>query len=159
MEGNGRDWLLAECFCSQANFVVPDSFQNVPENLKLLLHSAQQFPPALALSRQDLEKENDLSDITQESYANLLADRLKTHLKNQSSMNCVRAQAKEDCLIGYLFKGQYAWVIAYEPNRKELFWVTGDFFIYNDSVELFDISEEQLALLPERYIKRKQLPL
>ena len=93
-----------------------------------------------------------------EEYSESLSDEIESFIINQSTAPYFLAKAKVGSHIGYLSKGQYTWIVAYYPDKTEVLWVTGDYMIYNDPLENFEITDAQLQKFPRKNIGNGSSP-
>jgi len=143
--GNDPGWSLYECWGTLDDEPLPKTCVPVPERLRVLIESAKHYPPALALARGDVGSTHVR---TREEFAEHLARALERRLSEQPEEHFFMAKAKESYALGGLSAGQYAWLIAYDPDRRLVWWVTfRDYFAYDASPDLFEVSEEQLLRL------------
>lgn len=121
-------------------------FHGVPDELYVLLSSAEGYPPAIALSRDEVEKEWDGRRPTRQQFAASLAESLRRHLRAQPHVNYRLAEgAVED--LGYLSKGEFCWVLEYKPASKSVRWVSNDYFVYENAASDFNLTQQQLDML------------
>lgn len=108
----------------------------VSQEMILLLQSAEQYPPALALAR---EKMRSVTGETPTRFSEILIESLHEHLANQhrSPYFLARSTRQE---TGYKNLGGYHWIVGYRPDRvgREISWVSQDYHIYHDKLEDFD---------------------
>jgi len=48
---------------------------------------------------------------------------------------------------GYLYKGEFVWVIRFFPETNEVLWVSDDFYLYRNSITDFKVTTEWLQHL------------
>lgn len=117
----------------------------VPDDLAVLLDSGMAYPPALA-SREDMKRRWHGGNPSRKEFALSLVDALTQRLRAQPHAPYRLAQAVVDEL-GYLSRGQYVWVLSYDPGPSTVSWVSSDYFIYKNPADDFDLHEAALATL------------
>jgi len=143
--GNDAGWSLYECWGTLDEKSLPETCVPVSERLRVLIESAKQYPPALALARWDVDSTYVR---TREEFSGHLANALERHLAEQPGRPYFMAKSTDAHALGGLSAGQYAWLVAYDLDRNLVWWVTfGDYFAYDASPELFEVNEEQLLQL------------
>ncbi len=75
----GAKFALFECDLPD-DFEESDSISEVPDELLDLLDSAKDYPPALALVRDEMKCDHSCSET---EFSNMLADHLTHHLERQ----------------------------------------------------------------------------
>ena len=120
----------------------PESVEPVDEELKELLESAKDYPPALAIMRDEFRNtflvENDKS-----SVINLITRILIRELDNQKHSWYFLAESSKS-QIGYLEKGGFYWIIGYNERSELVTWVSRDYFAYQNPVDDFVIDRNWL---------------
>lgn len=121
----------------------------VPQPLKRLLIAATGYLPALALSL--LDSQNDLSDAgrydDKRFYLQTLAKNLTARLSSQES-DCYILARVQSC-FGELLKDSFHWLIGFDPRTARVEYISPDLYVYDEPSALFDVTEEQLARLPQ----------
>lgn len=144
-----HEWALYECFgdwepaCEALESSA--ACRKAPEKLQVLLRSAQHWPPALALAREELADER----LTKDDFIARLQDSLRRRLESQRTVPYFLARARVECLIGGLRAGQYVWLVGHNPVTNRVAWVAAsdDYFVYWDPAENFDVTPEDLQAL------------
>ena len=136
------DYALFECELPDS-LTVSKHIQPVPEHLTLLLDSAKQYPPALALTREEVEQQ---SYADRQAFAETLAERLQWYLGKQKESRFFLAQVRQSA-DGYKLAGAYDWIVDYqlEATGREIAWVSLDYFVYYDAVKDFVVASDELA--------------
>ena len=120
---------------------LPSTADTVDSTLEGLLNSAAVYPPALAIARDRVERHT----LSREEFPNRLCELLREELDAQRSSRAFLA-----CVRGidnvYTRDGQYYWIVDYRPEYpgREVWWVSRDYFVYQDSIDAFDIERDQL---------------
>lgn len=124
----------------------PPPVPPVSEELTELLNAAEQYAPALALTRADVRRREAAP---QSEFEHHLSECLRHHLSEQRHQNHFLAAARVTQL-DYKYAGMYYWIIGYQPNHvgHEVRWVSRDFYVYQDSVADFDVAA---AYLEQRF--------
>jgi len=138
-------WAICYVGLSVDQTLAP-GFREVSDELFVLLTSAEGYPPAMALARNEVGKKWDGLRPTQQQFAASLAESLRQHLREQPQVNYRLAEAvRED--LGYLSKGEFCWVLQYSPALKKVRWVSSDYFVYENAASDFNLSQQQLDML------------
>jgi len=116
------------------------SVRQVSDELVELLHSAEDYPPALALTREDLKSDESRSTI---EFSKRLAERLTFYLQEQAHSPFFLAKAKKTEL-GYKHAGGYYWIVGYKD--KSILWVSGDYIVYRSPLDDFEIDASEVEL-------------
>ena len=111
-----------------------------------VIDSAKGFPPALALTRDDMARTATLQP---DEFVERYTSRLREHLGHQRHYPFLMAEARVDEL-GYKSAGAYYWIVAFDRDAGVVPWVSGDYWIYRDPVDHFVLEDSDLARLPER---------
>ena len=137
--GDGAEFALFKCD-------LPDdhrkskSVRQVSDELFELLHSAEDYPPALALTRHDLERDESRSAI---EFSKRLAERLTFYLQEQAHSPFFLAKAKKTEL-GYKHAGGYYWIVGYKG--KSILWVSRDYIVYPAPLDDFEVDAREVEL-------------
>ncbi len=137
--------------CDGAGFALfrcdlPDGYEKskgiteVSNELVELLHSAEDYPPALALTRADLEGDESRSAI---ELSKRLAERLTFYLQEQAHSPFFMAKAKKTEL-GYKHAGGYYWIVGYKD--KSVLWVSRDYIVYRAPLDDFEVDASEIEL-------------
>jgi len=121
----------------------------VPARLDVLLQSAERYPPALALSRRDLKRQFSDHVPKRAEFVARWASSLRRHLRRQHETPYVLAEARVD-EVGYLTACEFYWIVAFRAASRTVLWVSADYFVYENPVTHFRLTEEQLRRLPSR---------
>jgi hypothetical protein len=106
-----------------------------------LIQSGEHWPPALAYARTVAG--GDIAGFAERHVAGLAR-----MLALQPETPFFLARLRTDELIGGAYAGEYVWVVRHDPERHTVGWVTrGDYFVYEDAVEKFDIRVHLLEAL------------
>lgn len=130
---------------------IPDHLLPVAPELDVLLRSAAWYPPALALARNQLLSRHcgqvgDDSPQSIDGFQRELAELLQSHLDGQSAAPYLLARSVwEDA---YQEQGAYYWLVAFDRQKDEVWWVSEDYFVYQDSLAAFAVTREQVERLP-----------
>ena len=119
----------------------------VDEQLNSLLDSATRYPPALALTRNEITKKQYEKPPTLNQFSNSISESLKKYLSLQSEDNFILAESKT-CEIGYLEQNEWYWLLKItEKDQAKVYWVSDDYFIYCNDIGNFKVSAEQIEKL------------
>ncbi len=137
------NWALFECDLPE-DYEFNDSIEPVSEELEILLYSAKNYPPAMALARDDMEIAcKSLTNISKEVFNEMFKNILKQHLQLQKHSSHFLAESMVDD-EDYLIKGAFYWVIGFDPDSNEIEWVSDDYFIYQNPVADFGLDPLKL---------------
>jgi hypothetical protein len=122
------------------------AIQAVSGDLELLLNSAEQYPPAIALARDQVGR---LSGLTRAAFEEALASCLYDCLASQPESPFFLAAANRT-QPGYKEAGGFYWIVDYRPAcvGREISWVSRDYYVYQDALADFDCERK---LLEERF--------
>ena len=140
----GATFALFECELPE-DFPASEAVEPVPDRLAELLDSAKAYPPALALTRDQVSKQPTYS---KHDFTAALVQQLRFHLDGQRAMPFFLAVARVTEL-GYKEAGGYYWIVGYQSGTVA--WVSRDYFVYHDPVEHFDLDRSELE---QRFDKR-----
>jgi hypothetical protein len=137
--------------CDGAGFALfrchlPDGYEKfkgiteVSDELVDLLHSAEDYPPALALTREDLETDESRSTT---EFSKKLVERLTFYLQEQIRSPFFMARARRT-QSGYKYAGGYYWIVGYKD--KSVLWVSRDYTVYHDPLDDFEIDASEIEL-------------
>jgi hypothetical protein len=121
--------------CGESEGVKP-----VSDELADLLQSAEDYPPALALTREDLKDDESQSEI---EFSEKLVERLTFHLQRQIHSPFFMAKAK-DSQIGYRHAGAYYWIVGCKD--KSVLWISRDYHVYHDPLGDFELDANEVEL-------------
>ena len=140
------DYALAQITCSGEY----QPILSVSAELEDLLGAAEQYAPALAITRETLSRREE--PISPQEFERQLIERLQHLLRGQRDHPHFLAEALKTEL-GYKYAGTYYWIVGYRPDRigREINWVSRDFFIYQDSIAEFAVES---ADLEQRFTRR-----
>jgi len=162
LEGNGREpdfpeevgyllladsriseWKLYQCSYDDEKVNINNPVNN---ELKLLLYSAERFPPALALTREDISHKFENNNPPLSEFQSAIIESLKNRLSMLSRRTFFFLETSTD-EIGYMNKSEWYWVIRAAKDKSLLYWISNDYFIYTNPISYFKISDEQLEVL------------
>jgi hypothetical protein len=120
----------------------PPNTTPVSSTLEDLLLSGEAWPPALALTRNDLRKQK-FSSV--EEFLAKVEERLLYHLSHQREHPAFLARNLVDTGC-YKQAGAFYWIIGYKLWEPPIvWWISRDYFIYDDPVSHFDVTLKELA--------------
>lgn len=120
--------------------------------LEVLLESARQYPPALALAREDVDaafKEKPAIASLPSEFAEIYSNALRYHLQQQCTAGYVLARAVVE-EPGYLWPGHWYWVVGAKGDPALVQWVSTDLEVYTNMATDFDLTTQQLTALETR---------
>lgn len=144
---SSSDYALFEC-------IVPDEYEDseavepVSDYLSDLLESAKDYPPALALAREEVKSERS---IFESEFAKQLIERLEFHLKRQKSSPYFMAR-RINRHTQWRSEGGFNWIVGYKSQDalRKIAFVSDDYYICHAPVEDFDV---EVAEIEERFGK------
>lgn len=101
--------------------------------LDSIIFSALRYPPALALALEEINEEYASKEDFLLDFENIL----KKYLKAQEKTSFLMLEGVLDDM-GYLSKGEFSWIVGYNPESNSLYWVSDDFNIYLNHSRYFD---------------------
>ena len=137
------EWSLYQCSYDNEKININNPVNN---ELKLLLYSAERFPPALALTRDDISRKFKSTNPTLSEFQSAIITSLKSRLNILSRRRFLLLETASD-EIGYLGKSEWYWVIGVSKDKSSLYWISDDYFVYTNPISHFKISDEQLEIL------------
>jgi hypothetical protein len=135
----GAEFALFRCDLPD-DYERSDGITEVSDELVELLHSAEDYPPALALTRDDLKDDESRSDI---EFSKKLVDRLTFYLQEQARSPFFMAQARKTEL-GYKHAGGYYWIVGCKD--KSILWVSRDYIVYRAPLDDFEVDASVIEL-------------
>ena len=127
--------------CSDLSEAPPNTTP-VSEYLEDLILSGEAWPPALALMRNDLRK---LTFSSVDAFLAKVEERLSFHLSHQREHPAFLAR-NLNSTGSYKQSGAYYWLIGYKLWEPPIvWWISRDYFIYDDPVSHFEVSLDELA--------------
>jgi hypothetical protein len=136
---DGAAFALFKC-CLPDDYEKSEGVNHVSDELVELLHSAEDYPPALALTREDLESEESRSEI---EFSKTLVERLTFYLQEQIHSPFFIAEAKKT-KIGYKHAGGYYWIVGCKDTS--VLWVSRDYYVYQDPLGDFELDANEIEL-------------
>jgi len=110
--------------------------------LETLLYSAKDYPPALAMMRLQIRKENvktknEIQFAAKEILINFLENQRKSPFFLAKSIETDDIERR---------KGGYHWIVGYSKDNKQINvrWIAWDYHIYDSPIEHFDIELSEL---------------
>ena len=167
------------CGTPSEEFYKIEGVTEIDRYTRLLLDSAESFPPALALLEEyfgsnserlfplnpglAMVRENfGMNPLTRESAEDDFIREIRNFLESFFSklnqlkfpyIQCIIDPGKGRSSGTYLVKGRFYWLVSYHPKNDRIDWVSRDFFVYGDSRDYFAISkgasEESLFVVSE----------
>lgn len=123
-----------------------DGLEIVPDDLCVLLYSAEAYSPALAIARDAMARRWQGNAPSRAEFAVCYVEILRRLLKAQADSPYRLAEVLVEEL-GYLAKGEFVWILRYDAPSHEVSWVSSDFFVYRNSADDFDLDDDALASL------------
>jgi hypothetical protein len=136
---DGAEFALFRCNLPD-DYEKPKGITEVSDELVDLLHSAEDYPPALALTREDLESDESRSAI---KFSKKLAERLTFYLQEQAHSPFFMAKARRTEL-GYKHAGGYYWIVGYKD--ESVLWVSRDYIVYDAPLDDFEVDASEIKL-------------
>ena len=125
----------------------------VGPELAILLHSARDYPPALALARERLLRlELDLSD--RDTFEREYGSSLRALLDAQPTSPFFLARSRVE-RFGWFSKDTLVWIVCRDVTGRQVGWVTYDHWVYFCTSDAFDIEQAQMDRLPVVAIEQR----
>jgi hypothetical protein len=134
---DGAAFALFRC-CLPDGYEGSGSVNQVSNDLVELLHSAEDYPPALALARKDIESDESRSET---EFSKKLVERLTFYLQEQTHSPFFMAQARKT-KIGYKHAGGYYWIVG--DRDRSVLWVSRDYHVYSDPLGDFGLDPDEM---------------
>ncbi len=134
-------WNLYEC--STNNDKWSPNYPVTKETYKLIDLAKEEFPPALALMREEISLKTDFVSDDLIAFEKLISDVLKKYLAMKDDNKFILAEVNNE-EIGYLYKDEIYWVLglsAKNPNYVK--WVSDDYFVYTNHIDDFLLTQKQ----------------
>ncbi|MFN8577008.1 MAG: hypothetical protein U0354_09145 [Candidatus Sericytochromatia bacterium] len=148
--------VLFNCLCDKVNYTIyhiPEfrynreiinntnlkGFEEISNELDFLICSSFSYPPALTFAREKFEYIQN----SKEDFLNNVKRALIYYLDEQPNNNFFLSKAKNQH-TGYLYKGQYYWIVEYIREDNKVKWVSDDYIIYEANVNDFYINDMNL---------------
>jgi hypothetical protein len=120
--------------------------QLVSDELARLIESGKRYPPALALARGEVTLVFGDDRPERGEFARAYGLALRTHLARQHEAPYILAQALRS-ETGRLVQGEWYWVLEVSGSPTFASWVSDDFHVYENDMNDFDFSGQQLKRL------------
>jgi hypothetical protein len=134
---DGAEFALFRCRLPD-DYESPENVHLVSDELAELLHSAEDYPPALALARGDLDRDESRSET---EFSQKLAERLTFYLHQQIHSPFFLAKARKTEL-GYKHAGGYYWIVG--RKGRSVFYVSRDYFVYQAPLGDFELDAKEM---------------
>lgn len=139
---------LFQCDYSE-NTQFPDNYERVDHYLHSLMYSARHFPPALAFAREKISDYcRERNDYSKNTFIKKYAEFLKYYLDNQKNYPFFMSQSKSE-EVGWMMPGYYYWIVGFNELEDQVYWISDDYFIYQDAKQEFDVSYDDLVKLKD----------
>jgi hypothetical protein len=126
------------------------SLGRVPTELEMLLHSGRQYPPALALAKDEMTRVFTGKRPSRKQFVTAYSADIRAHLRNQSHSRYRLAEAVVHD-PGYLTAGEFYWALSYNPGLRTVRWVSDDYHIYHNPAKHFRLGRAALRdLIPPK---------
>ena len=136
--GKSHEWALIRV-TSRAK---PATTIEVPSALASRIESGKQYPPALAIAFEQLNRFGNPS-WTPDEITVRLGSLIETHLRAQAKSKYVQVEAAHE-EVGYLNRGEFVWALGMsrseERSAANVIWVSSDLQIYANPKSHFRLS-------------------
>lgn len=121
--------------------------ESVPRKVGVLLASTLYYPPALILTREEIDKMNLPETITKDEFSEITIKLLHKYLEKQWEDQYVLAEVLvpkeiETCMGGFV------WIFGYVPKIKLVRFCGSNYFGDYDHVSCFNLTDSQIKQLP-----------
>lgn len=117
-----------------------DGMQEVPLELSGLLESAKDFPPIIAIARDEM-KNNTTKNISRLEFVSIYSQLLMELFRRFSPKDFLFERAFKS-EIGYIHQGEYYWIVGLQEKDNSVAWVSRDYNVYHNSIDYFEKSIE-----------------
>lgn len=118
---------------------------NIPQGLVAMLEGALRYPPAIALTRESIYRE-ELKDISKEGFCNFLEVRLEEVLKKSVTSGFFMAKARA---VNCLRPGSYYWLVGYNSRAGQVQFVTEEFHVLEAPAADFELDLSEIRSLQD----------
>lgn len=122
----------------------------LPKDAAAIIDSATAYPPALAIARSRVERRLAGSPGTLDELIAAFSAAVDTAMAEQDGADFILARVLDD---GGDFDlgppGAWTWVVAADPDRDLVWWVSSDFFIYTAPQAAFELDARQIQRLAD----------
>ena len=118
----------------------------VGDKLARLIESGKRYPPALAIAREEVVQVFGDHQPSQSEFTTAYTAALRAHLSRQQEAPYLLVQALRDD-TGYLSAGEWYWALRIHGSPQVVSWVSDDFQVYENPVNDFDLTGQQLKQL------------
>ncbi len=136
---DGAEFALFKCSLPE-NYEKSEGVNQVSDALAELLRSAEDYPPALALTREDLEADKSRSEL---EFSGKLTERLTFYLQEQIHSPFFLAKARRT-EFGYKYADGYYWIVGYKD--KSVLWVSRDYIVYRAPLDDFAVDASDIEV-------------
>jgi hypothetical protein len=141
----GMKWGIYEYELSQDNEDWTPS-NPVSDELEALIWSGKRYPPALAIARHEMIHLFSAGQPNPQEFAEAYANAIRSRLSGQQEAPYFLAQALRGDGID-LVPGEWYWLLRIKGDPPVAFWVSGDYFIYENPVSDFELANCQIERL------------
>lgn len=121
--------------------------QPAGRDLRALIASGRNYPPALALAREEMSRRFKKRSPEVAEFSAAMCAELRRHLAGQATSGFVLVPSRVQ-EIGYLEEGEWQWVLGRSrKNREHVYWVSDDYCVYTNAISDFALTDAQLANL------------
>lgn len=136
-------WGIYRC---DAEIPASGHVKPLPPETEALIRAADDFPPALALVRDDVDALFDRHVPTNDELSARYAERLARRLREKETAPYVVAEVAID-RPGSLKRGERYWVLRHMPHTGSVSWVSTDFVVYETPASTFHLTPQELRAL------------
>ena len=123
---------------------LPEGVEKLPIELEILLQCAEGYLPVIALARDEIIKICEKKKpIQKQEFSKIYSMLLKKHLEEQPYKSYFLSEFLSDNSDEFS-KGQFVWIIGYEPIDKMVICISNLYFINRYPAKFFKL---ELALL------------
>jgi len=132
---NSKFALYETEFIDPVNYGI--NVKKIPDELKILIDSSKRYPPALAFSKNSIEKTipRDESEFS-ELFKGFLIKNMKECFDAEISFVQVIQSDDFDLEVG-----EFVWVIRKDDNPDVVKYISWDYYIYESDAKNFDFRE------------------
>lgn len=118
---------------------------NIPDSLIAILHGALRYPPAIALAKESICRQEPY-EISKEEFCKLVEGRLEEVLRKSATSAWLLAKART---VNCLRRGSYYWLVGYDSRSGQVRFITEEFNILETSAGDFELGSSEMRSLQD----------
>lgn len=148
-----NSWGLYECYLPES-FEFTENIIEIKGELRNLLYSAIDYPPAIGFSRDEIFSFfRNHKKISVEECINQYKNILKKNLNFQAYDNCFLAQSLVN--NGFRCEGYYYWIVGFNKDKNKIYYLSqDDYYIYEGELSDFIIDDFSLIVKLRKFSRK-----